>query len=52
MEGLKSPNEYNIFSNDLYFPIQPNETLPILIKLLSYRESFREDEYNLYIYKI
>ena len=51
MEGLKSPNEYNIFSNDLYFPIQPNETLPILIKLLSYRESFREDEYNLYIYK-
>ena len=51
IERLNSPNEYNIFSNDLYFPIQSKETIPILIKLLSFREKVAEEEYNLCIYK-
>ena len=51
IERLNSPNEYNIFSNDLYFPIKSNETIPILIKLLSFREKVAEEEYNLCIYK-
>jgi len=51
LERLKPANEYNIFSNDLYFPIKPNETIPILIKLLSFREKVAEEEYNLCIYK-
>ena len=50
-EKLKTANDYNIFSNDLYFPIQSNETIPILIKLLSFREKVAEEEYNLCIYK-
>ena len=51
IERLEPPSDYNVFSKDLYFPIQSNERIPILIKLLSYRENPREDEYNLYIYK-
>ena len=50
-ERLDSPHDYKIFSQDLYFPIQKNERIPILIKLLSYRENTREDDYILYIYK-
>ena len=50
-ERLESPSDYSIFSQDLYFSIQPNERIPILIKLLSYRETQREDQYNLFIYK-
>jgi hypothetical protein len=50
-ERLEPPNDYAIFSKDLYFPIQSNERIPILIKLLSYRENQKEDEYNLYIHK-
>ena len=51
IERLDFPSDYSIFSQDLYFPIQPNEKIPILIKLLSLRESRNEDEYNLNIYK-
>ena len=50
-ERLEQPNDYNIFSNDLYFALRPNEHLPILIRLLSYRENFEEEEYNLYVNK-
>ena len=50
-ERLEPPSDYAIFSKDLYFPMQPNEKIPILIKLLSYRENQKEDEYNLYIHK-
>ena len=50
-ERLDIPNAYNIFSNDLYFSLQPNEHLPMLIRLLSYREKFEDEEYNLYINK-
>ena len=50
-EKLDIPFDYNIFSNDLYFTLQPNEHIPILIRLLSYRENFKEDEYNLYVNK-
>ena len=46
-----TPPAYNIFSSDLYFSMQPNEHIPILIKLLSYHENFGDDEYNLYINK-
>ena len=51
IERLDSPEDYSIFSQDLYFPIQPNQKIPILIKLLSLRENIHEDEYNLTIYK-
>ena len=51
IERLETPNDYNIFSEDLYFSIQQNERLPILIKLFSFRENSKEDDYNLYIYK-
>ena len=50
-ERLDSPYDYDIFSQDLYFSIKQNAKIPILIKLLSYRENPKEDEYNLYIYK-
>ena len=50
-ERLEIPFAYNIFSNDLFFSLQPNEKLPILIKLISFRENFKEDEYNLYVNK-
>ena len=51
IERLDSPEDYSIFSQDLYFPIQPNQKIPILVKLLSLRENINEDEYNLTIYK-
>ena len=51
IERLEPPNDYNVFSKDLYFSIQKNERIPILIKLLSYREHSKEDEFNVYIYK-
>ena len=51
LERLEIPNDYSIFSKDLYFSLQPNEKIPILIRLLSYRENFGEDEYNLYVNK-
>ena len=50
-ERLDFPSDYNIFSQDLFFSIQPNERIPILIKLLSYRENKREEQFNLYITK-
>ena len=43
-EKLDIPFDYNIFSNDLYFTLQPNEHIPILIRLLSYIENFKEDQ--------
>ena len=49
-EKLES-TDYSIFSDDLYFSMQPNENIPILIRLLSYRESFKANEYNLYVNK-
>ena len=51
MEKLDIPNDYSIFSNDLYFSMKPNEHIPILIKLLSYWENFGDDEYNISINK-
>ena len=50
-EKLEISHNYEIFSDDLYFTMQPNEHIPILIKLLSYRENFEKDEYNIYINK-
>ena len=50
-EKLDIPKDYNIFSNDLFFSMKPNEHIPILIKLLSYWENFGDEEYNLYINK-
>jgi hypothetical protein len=51
IERLEPPSDYNVFSKDLYFSIQKNERIPILIKLLSYREYEKENEFNLFIYK-
>ena len=50
-EKLKIPDNYNIITKDLFFTLNPNQSLPLLIKLLSYRENSKEDEYTLIVNK-
>ena len=50
-EKLIKPNNYNVISDDLYFRIKPGETIPLVIKLLSYIENKEEDKYSICIHK-
>ena len=50
-EKLLIPNNYNILSPDLYFEIKPKETIPLVIKLLSFIPSNQEDNYIVSIHR-
>ena len=50
-EKLIKPNKYNVISDELYMQIKPGETIPLVIKLLSYIENKEEDNYSICIHK-
>ena len=50
-ENLIKPNNYNVISDELYMQIKPGETIPLVIKLLSYTENKEEENYSLCIHK-
>ena len=50
-ENLIKPNSYNVISDELYMQIKPGETIPLVIKLLSYTENKEEENYSVCIHK-
>ena len=50
-EGFIQPNDFNIISNDNYFQIASNESIPLLFKLLTFEKTEYEKKYNVYISK-
>ena len=50
-EKLIKPNTYNVISDDLYMKIKAGETIPLVIKLLSFIENKEEDNYSICIRK-
>lgn len=50
-EKLIKPNSYNVISDELYMQIKPGETIPLVIKLLSFTENKEEDYYSICIHK-
>ena len=50
-EKLKKPNSYDVLSDDLDLIIKPGETIPLLIKLLSFTENREEENYSININK-
>ena len=50
-EKLKRPNNYEIISDQLDMIIKPGETIPLVIKLLSFIENREEENYSVSINK-
>ena len=50
-EKLKKPNSYESISDQLDMIIKPGETIPLVIKLLSYIENREEENYGVTIHK-
>ena len=50
-EKLKKPNSYEAISDQLDMIIKPGETIPLVIKLLSYIENREEENYGVTIHK-
>ena len=50
-EKLKRPNSYEIISDNLDFIIKPGETIPLVVKLLSFIENKEEENYSITINK-
>ena len=50
-EKLIKPNNYNVISDELYMQIKPGETIPLIIKLLSFKENREEENYSICIHK-
>ena len=50
-EKLKKPNSYEAISDQLDMIIKPGETVPLVVKLLSYVENREEDNYSITIHK-
>ena len=50
-EKMIEPNNYNVISDDLYIGIKPGETIPLIIKLLSFIENQEEEKYSVCIHK-
>ena len=50
-EKMIKPNNYNVISDDLYIRIRPGETIPLIIKLLSFIENKEEEKYSVCIHK-
>jgi hypothetical protein len=49
--GLIRPNDYQSISPQNYLVIKPNESIPVLVKLLSYDEKVSNASYNIWVYK-
>ena len=50
-EKMIKPNSVNVISDDLYIRIKPGETIPLIIKLLSFLENKEEEKYSVCIHK-
>ena len=50
-EKLIKPNNYNAISDDLYIRLRSGETVPLIIKLLSFIENQEEEKYSVCIHK-
>ena len=50
-EKLKRPNNYEVISDQLDMIIKPGETIPLVIKLLSFIENREEENYSVSINK-
>ena len=50
-EKLIKPNNYNVISDDLYIRLRSGETIPLIIKLLSFIENQEEEKYSVCIHK-
>ena len=50
-EKLKRPNNYEIISDNLDMIIKPGETIPLVVKLLSFIENREEESYSVTIHK-
>ena len=50
-EKLKKPNNYEVISDQLDMIIKPGETIPLVIKLLSFIENREEENYSVSINK-
>lgn len=49
--GLIRPNDYQSISPQNYLVVKPNESIPVLVKLLSYDEKTSNANYNIWVYK-
>ena len=50
-EKMIKPNSFNVISDDLYIRIKPGETIPLIIKLLSFFANKEEEKYSVCIHK-
>ena len=50
-EKLKRPNNYEVISDNLDMIIKPGETIPLVVKLLSFVENREEENYSITIHK-
>ena len=50
-EKLIVPNDYDIISNDLYFTIKPNESIPLCFKVCSYDKLNDDTSYTVWVHK-
>ena len=50
-EKLKRPNSYESISDNLDMIIKPGETIPLVIKLISFIENSEEQNYSITIHK-
>lgn len=50
-QKLIKPNDYSVVSSQNYVIIKPNESIPILLKLLSYDISMANSNYTLWVYQ-
>jgi hypothetical protein len=48
---LVRPNDYSCISPQNYLVIRPNESIPLLLKILSYDENISNGEFTLWVYK-
>ena len=50
-EKLIKTNNYNVISDELYMQIKPGETIPLVVKLISFRENWEDQNYSITIHK-
>ena len=50
-EKLKKPNNYESISDNLDMIIKPGETIPLVVKLISFKENWEEQNYSITIHK-
>ena len=47
---LKIPNDYNCITNDYYLILKPFESVPLLVKLLSFSDEIENNKYTIWVY--